>query len=317
MTPTPCFIGIDISKAHLDLHARPTGEAMRAANDTDGVASITTRVVALSATLVVIEATGGYERLLAASLAAAGVPVAVVNPRQVRQFARATGRSAKTDALDAAVLARFAEQIRPEPRPLPNAEARRLAEILGRRRQLLGMRTMEANRLAQATDRVVRKDLEAHLRWLDAHLQTAEAELAAAIEASPVWRANDDLLQSIPGVGRVVSRTLLAEFPELGTLTREKVAALAGLAPMNRDSGRWAGHRFITGGRAGVRSALYMAALSARRFNPHLKAFADRLADKGKPAKVVLVAVARKLLVLANAILRSKKPWDEKTAAAA
>jgi transposase len=317
MTPNPCFVGIDVSKDVLDLHARPTAQTVRAGNDPDGVASITTRVVALGATLVVIEATGGYEHPLAASLAAAGVPVAVVNPRQVRQFAGATGRTAKTDALDAEVLARFAEAVRPDPRPLPGPETRRLAEILGRRRQLPGMRTMESNRLAQTADRGVRKDIQAHLRWLDDHLDRIDRELAGAIEASPVWRANDDLLRSIPGVGRVVSRTLLAEFPELGALSREQVAALAGLAPMNRDSGRWAGHRFITGGRAGVRSALYMAALSARRFNPRLKAFADRLAGKGKPAKVVLVAVARKLLVLANAVLRTRKPWDEKVAAAA
>lgn len=317
MTTTLCFVGIDISKDHLDLHVRPTGQVVRAANDPDGVASITTRVVALAPALVVIEATGGYEHPLAASLAAAAVPVAVVNPRQVRQFAGATGHRAKTDAIDAAVLAHFAQAVRPDPRPLPDPETRRLAEILGRRRQLLGMRTMESNRLAQTTERTVRKDIEAHLRWFDEHLEKLDRELAAAIKASPVWRENDDLLRTIPGVGRVVSRTLLAEFRELGTLTREQVAALAGLAPMNRDSGRWAGMRFITGGRASVRSALYMAALSARRFNPALKAFADRLAAKGKPAKVILVAVARKLLVLANAVLRTRKPWDEKVAATA
>jgi len=240
-----------------------------------------------------------------------------VNPRQVRDFARATGRRAKTDAIDAAVLAHFADAVRPVPRPLPDPDARRLAEILGRRRQLLGMRTMESNRVPQTTDRAVRRDLEAHLRWLDEHLDRLDRELAAAVEESPVWRANDDLLRTIPGVGEVLSRTLMAEFPELGTLTREQVAALAGLAPMNRDSGRWSGPRFVTGGRSKVRAVLYMAALSARRFNPQLKAFADRLAGKGKPAKVVLVAVARKLLVLANAVLRTRKPWDAKVAAAA
>ena len=314
---TPCFIGIDVSKDFLDLHVRPTGDTAREPNDPDGVASITTRAVAAGAALVVIEATGGYEAPVAASLAAAGVPVAVVNPRQVRQFAGATGRPAKTDALDAAVLAHFAEAVRPDPRPLPGPEARRLAEILGRRRQLLGMRAMESNRLAQTADRSVRKDIEAHLRWLDDHLGRIDRELAAAVEGCPVWRASDDLLRSIPGVGRVVSRTLLAEFPELGTLTREQVGALAGVAPMNRDSGRWTGRRFITGGRAGVRSAAYMAALSARRFNPALRAFADRLAEKGKPAKVVLIAVARKLLVLANAVLRTRTPWDANVAAAA
>jgi transposase len=246
---------------------------------------------------------------VAAALAAAGVPVAVVNPRQVRDFAGATGRLAKTDALDAAVLAHFAEAVRPDPRPLPDADTRRLAELLDRRRQLSGMRTMESNRLAQATDRAVRRDIEDHLRWLDGRMDRADRDLAAAVEASPVWRANDDLLRSIKGIGPVVSRTLLAEFPELGTLTRQQVAALAGVAPVNRDSGRRAGRRFIAGGRAGVRTAVFQAALSARRHNPPLKAFADRLAAKGKAAKVVLIAVARKLLVIANAVLRDRRPW--------
>jgi len=305
----PTFVGIDVSKDFLDLHARPTGEAVRAANDPDGVASIATRAVALGAALVAIEATGGYEHPVAAALAAAGVPVAVVNPRQVRDFAGATGRLAKTDALDAAVLAHFAEAVRPDPRPLPDADTRRLAELLDRRRQLSGMRTMESNRLAQATDRAVRRDIEDHLRWLDGRMDRADRDLAAAVEASPVWRANDDLLRSIKGIGPVVSRTLLAEFPELGTLTRQQVAALAGVAPVNRDSGRRAGRRFIAGGRAGVRTAVFQAALSARRHNPPLKAFADRLAAKGKAAKVVLIAVARKLLVIANAVLRDRRPW--------
>jgi transposase len=305
----PTFVGIDVSKDFLDLHARPTGEAVRAANDPDGVASIAARAVALGAALVAIEATGGYEHPVAAALAAAGVPVAVVNPRQVRDFAGATGRLAKTDALDAAVLAHFAEAVRPDPRPLPDADTRRLAELLDRRRQLSGMRTMESNRLAQATDRAVRRDIEDHLRWLDGRMDRADRDLAAAVEASPVWRANDDLLRSIKGIGPVVSRTLLAEFPELGTLTRQQVAALAGVAPVNRDSGRRAGRRFIAGGRAGVRTAVFQAALSARRHNPPLKAFADRLAAKGKAAKVVLIAVARKLLVIANAVLRDRRPW--------
>jgi transposase len=311
------FVGIDVSKDVLDLHARPTGETDRVANDPDGVASITTRADVRAAALVVIEATGGYEHPVAAALAAAGVPVAVVNPRQVRDFAKATGRLAKTDALDAAVLAHFAEAVRPAPRPLPDADARRLAELLDRRRQLLGMRAMESNRLAQATDRNVRRDIADHVRWLDGRIDRADRDLAAAVEASPVWRANDDLLRSIKGIGPVVSRTLLAEFPELGTLTRQQVAALAGVAPMNRDSGRRTGRRFIAGGRAGVRTAVFQAALSARRHNPALKAFADRLAAKGKAAKVVLIAVARKLLVIANAVLRDRKPWAEIAPAAA
>ncbi len=249
-----------------------------------------------------IEATSGYKH----PVAAANIPGAVVNPRQIRDFAKATGRRAETDALDAAVLAHFAEAVRPYPRPLPDEDTRRLAELLDRRRQLLGMRTMESNRLTQATAATVRRDIEAHLRWLDDRLGRADRELAAAVEASPVWRVNDDLLRTIKGVGPVVSRTLLAEFLELGTRTRQQVAALAGVAPMNRDSGRRSGKRFVAGGRAGVRTALFQAALSARRYNPALRAFADRLAAKGKAAKVVMIAVARKLLVIANAVLRDR-----------
>jgi transposase len=316
MNPQPCFAGIDVSKDHLDLHARPSGVAHRFPNDPDGVAALVSRVSGLAPALVVLEATGGMEYPAAAALAAAGVPVAVVNPTQARRFAQATGRLAKTDALDAAALAHFAEAVRPEPRPLPDADTRSLRELLDRRRQLIGMRTAEGNRLPSVTAERVRKNIRAHLRWLDRELGALDADLAAAVRASPVWRANDDLLQSIPGVGPVVSRALLAELPELGTLSREEVAALAGVAPMNRDSGRWGGRRSVAGGRSGVRAALYMAALSARRFNPTLKGFADRLAEKGKAAKVILVAVARKLLVIANAVLRDQKPWKTATTAA-
>jgi transposase len=316
MNPQPCFIGIDVSKDHLDLHARPDGTATRFANDPDGVAALASRVSGLAPTLVVLEATGGLEYPAAAALAAAGVAVAVVNPTQARRFAQATGRLARTDAIDAAVLAHFAEAVRPEPRPLADADARALRELLDRRRQLLGMRTSETNRLGTVTAERVRKSLTAHVRWLDKQLGAVETDLAAAVEASPAWRANDDLLQSIPGIGPAASRTLLAGVPELGTLTREQVAALVGVAPVNRDSGRWSGRRSVSGGRSGVRAVLYMAALSARRFNPVLKDFADRLAKAGKAAKVVLVAVARKLLVIANAVLRDQKPWRNATAAA-
>lgn len=317
MTPAPCFVGIDVSKDHLDAHARPAGTAERFPNDPGGVAALAAWARARAPALVVLEATGGLEHPAAAALAAAGVPVAVVNPRQARDFARATGRLAKTDAIDAEVLARFAEQVRPPARPLPDADTRALAELLDRRRQLVGMRTAERNRLGVATAARVRRDIEAHLGWLDRRLADLDADLAAAVEASPVWRANDDLLRSIPGVGPQLSRTLLAGLPELGTLSREQVAALAGVAPVNRDSGRWTGRRSVAGGRAGVRGVLYMAALSARRFNPPLRAFADRLAAEGKAAKVVLIAVARKLLVIANAVLRDRKPWVQITPAAA
>ena len=316
MNPPPGFVGIDVSKDHLDVHVRPAGTAERFANDPEGVAALTARVGAAAPALVVLEATGGLEYPAAAALSAAGVPVAVVNPRQARDFARATGRLAKTDAIDAAALAHFAEAVRPEPRPLPDADARVLRELLDRRRQLLGMRTAETNRLGAVTTERVRRAIAAHVRWLDKQLRGVDADLTRAIEASPVWRVNDDLLQSIPGIGPVVSWALLAGLPELGTLSREEVAALAGVAPLNRDSGRWAGRRCVAGGRSGVRAALYMAALSARRFNPALKGFADRLAAKGKAAKVVLVAVARKLLVFANAVLRDQKPWRESAATA-
>lgn len=314
MDPQPCFIGIDVSKNTLDGHARPSGEVLHANNDTDGIAALVARAIELAPTLVVLEATGGLEHPLAAALAAARVPVAVVNPRQARDFAKATGRLAKTDAIDAAVLAHFAEAIRPAVRPLPDAQTHELAELLGRRRQLLGMRTAETNRLGAVTATRVRRSIEAHLSWLAKQLEGLDTDLSDAIRGSPVWRVNDDLLQSIPGVGRVVSRALMAELPELGRLSREQIAALAGLAPMNRDSGTWSGKRAVCGGRSHVRSALYMAALSAKRWNPALREFATRLKEKGKAAKVILVAVARKLLVIANAILRSQQPWENRAA---
>jgi transposase len=317
MDPPPCFIGIDVSKDTLDLHARPSGSAQRFPNNPDGIRALVSGALVPVPTLVVLEATGGLEYPVAAALAAAGIPVAIVNPRQARRFAEAIGRAAKTDAIDAEVLARFAEQIRPPCRPLPDPDTRALAELIERRRQLLGMQTAERNRLGSAVQARVRKNIEAHLRWLGKQLEGLDDDLCGAIRASPLWRANDDLLRSIPGFGPVVSRTLLAELPEVGTLGRGQVAALAGVAPMNRDSGRWSGRRGTVGGRARVRAVLYMAALSARRFNPVLRAFADRLDEAGKAAKVVLVAVARKLLVIANAVLRDQQPWREPTPVAA
>ena len=314
MNPQPCFIGIDVSKATLDLHARPAGEVLQVANDTDGIAALVARVLRWAPELVVLEATGGLEHPAAAALAEARVSVAVVNPRQARDFAKATGKLAKTDAIDAAVLAHFAEAIRPQARPLPDAKTHELAELLGRRRQLLGMRTAENNRLGTVAAPRVRRSIEAHLGWLAEQLEGLDEDLGEAIRASPVWRVNDDLLQSIPGVGRVVSRALMAELPELGTLSREQIAALAGVAPVNRDSGTRSGNRSVCGGRSHVRSALYMAALSAKRWNPALREFAARLEEKGKAAKVILVAVARKLLVIANAILRAQQPWEDRAA---
>lgn len=313
MTSSPTFVGIDVSKDTLDVAVRPDGTHHSVPNTDDGFDRLVALLRPLGPVLVVLEATGGYQRRAVAALALAGMPVAVVNPARARQFAQALGRLAKTDAVDAQVLAEFAERVRPEARPLPDASAQPMRELLGRRGQLVGMRTMEKNRLGTATGRTVRRSLEAHLAWLDEQIDAAETELDAAIESCAVWRAKDELLQSIQGIGPGVARTLLFELPELGTLSRERIAALAGVAPLNRDSGRWGGKRFIAGGRAAVRNVVYMASHAARKWNPALKAFADRLAAAGKPPKVVLIAVARKLLVIANAILRDKKPWRDLT----
>jgi transposase len=307
-TPS-AFVGIDVSKDHLDIACRP-GAAWRVANDDDGVAALAERLAGIAPAAVVLEATGGYEAPAVAALAAAGLPVVVINPRQSRRFAEAVGELAKNDRIDAALLARFAEAVRPEPRPLPGVEARALEAMLGRRRQLLGMLTMERNRLGPCRDAAVRADLDANIAWLAARVAAADAALAGAIRDTPAWREKDDLLRSVPGIGPVVSRTLLAAMPELGTLSGKEAAALAGLAPRDDDSGNRRGPRRIKGGRPEVRAVLYMGALAARRYNPALQAFAARLAAAGKKAKVILTAVARKLLVMANAILRDRCPWD-------
>jgi transposase len=305
----PRFAGIDVSKDHLDLHVRPDGAAARFGNDEAGVAAAVARLAAGGPERVVVEATGGYEAPVVAALAAAGLPVVVVNPRQARDFARAVGRLAKTDRIDAAVLAEFAEAVRPAVRPLPDADAQALAALVARRRQLLEMRTAEQNRLGLAAPAVAR-GIRDHVAWLDRQLDRVGRELAAAVEASPVWRAKEDLLRGVPGVGPVVARTLLAELPELGALSGRRIAALAGVAPVARDSGRWSGARRIAGGRAGVRSGLYMACLSAVRYNPPLRAAYARLRAAGKPAKVALVAAMRKLVVILNAMVRDNRPWD-------
>jgi transposase len=314
MSSTQRFVGIDVSKDTLDVAVRPDGTHRTVPNTDDGFDQLVTLLRPLGPVLVVLEASGGYQRRAVAALTLAGVPVAVVNPARTREFAKALGRLAKTDKVDAAVLAEFAERLRPAARPLPDAQAQQMQELLGRRGQLVGMRTMERNRLGTALGRVVRQSIKAHLEWLDEQIGAAEEELDAAIEASDVWRAKDELLQSIPGIGPRVARTLLFELPELGRLSREQIAALAGVAPVNRESGRWTGKRFIAGGRTVVRCAVYMATHAARKWNPALRAFADRLEAAGKSAKVVLIAVARKLLVIANAILREQKPWRDTTA---
>ena len=308
------FVGIDVSKAKLDV-AIGDEPSFTVPNTPEGHAALVERLAAAKPHRVVMEATGGYEAAAAAALYRAGLPVVIVNPRQARNFAKAMGYLAKTDAIDAKALAHFAAAIKVEPRPIADDDARELDALLDRRRQLVGMRVMEANRKATATGRVLR-DVEAHLRWLDEHIARIDRELDERIRSSPVWREKDDLLRGIPGIGPVLSRTLLAGLPELGQVSHRCVAALVGLAPMADDSGQHHGVRRIVGGRAQVRSVLYMAALAARRCNPVLRAFAERLTAAGKRPKVVLVAVARKLLVIANAILRSGRLWEPTAAAA-
>jgi transposase len=271
---------------------------------------LATRLGALGPRLVVLEATGGFEVMVAAALAAAQLPLAVVNPRQIRDFARATGQLAKTDALDAAVIAHFAEAVHPEPRPVPDEQARALGELVARRRQVVEMIGAESHRRRQLTQRRVLRRVDRHLAVLQEELSEIERELDGSIRGTPAWRENDDLLKSVPGIGPAVARTLLAELPELGTLGRKQIAALVGVAPLNRDSGTMRGRRTTWGGRATVRTALYMAALVAARHNPVIAAFYQRLRTKGKPAKVALVACMHKLLLILNAILRDRRPWQ-------
>jgi transposase len=308
-TAASTFVGIDVSKAALDVALRPEGEPWRCANDEMGITDLVGRLRPLDPELIVLEATGGLERLAVAALALAGLPVAVVNPRQVRDFAKATGRLAKTDALDAAVLAHFAAAIHPEPRPLPDAQSQALAALVERRRQVVGMLTAEKNRLQQALP-PVRPKVAAHIAWLEQALKELDGELDQMLHASPLWRERDQLLRSVPSVGPTVSLTLLAHLPELGQGTVKHIATLVGLAPLNRDSGAWRGTRAIWGGRRQVRSALYMAALVGVRHNPVLHAFYERLRERGKPKKVALTACMHKLLTILHAVLRDRTPWQ-------
>lgn len=311
MTSAQVFVGIDVSKAQLDLAFRPEG-TFSAPNDEAGCAQVLARLRATLPTLVVLEATGGLEIPITGILAAAGVPVVVVNPRQVRDFAKATGRLAKTDALDAQTLAHFAEVLRPEPRPLPDEQTQALAALLARRRQLVEMLTAEKNRLGSART-PVRKSLRTHIAWLERELRHTDRDLAHAIRESPMWREQDDRLRSVPGIGPVVTSTLLANLPELGTLTGKQIAALVGVAPLNRDSGTWRGKRTVWGGRAQVRAVLYMAALVATRFNPVIRAFYQRLCAAGKAKKVALTACMRKLLIILNAMMKHRTRWAHTT----
>ena len=277
---------------------------------TAGQAELLARLADLAPTLVVLEATGGYELSVAAALAGAGLPVAIVNPRQVRDFAKATGRLAKTDRLDAALLAQFAEAIHPEPRPVPDALAQQFSALVERRRQMVQMVTAERNRLQATRSPAVRRHIQAHLEWLTNELHELEVELRQAIEASPIWQAQRDLLCSVPGIGPTLAAVLLADLPELGTVSAKQVAALVGVAPLNHDSGAHRGHRIVWGGRAGVRAALYMAALVATRYNPLLRAFYLRLLERGKPKKVALTACMHKLLTVLNAMIKHQTPWQ-------
>lgn len=305
----PQYLGLDVAKASVVLASEPAGRTGQFATDPAGLAALVVACQAPPVTLIVLEATGGYEAPVAAALATAGLPVTIVNPRQVRAFAQALGRLAKTDRVDAEVLALFAARVRPTPRPLPDEATQELEALLARRRQLLEMLHAERQRLPRARGREVRRNLRAHIRWLEHGSIDADAELERLIQESPVWRVQDELLQSVPGVGPMLARTLLGLVPELGQLDRRQIAALVGVAPLARDSGTLRGRRTCWGGRPAVRTVLYMAALTAARYNPVLRTFYQRLRTAGKPAKVALTAVARKLLVLLNAILRDQRPW--------
>jgi len=305
----PCFVGIDVAKAQWDMALRPAGERWAVPNDARGIAPLVDRLQALHPTLRVLEATGGLERAATAALAAAGLPVVVVNPRHARDFARATGPLAKTEALEARALAHGADVIRPTPRPLPDAQTQEVRALLGRRQPLIVMRTAEQNRLAGTSGRL-QTDIAAHITWLNARLATLDDDLETTLRASPLWRENDDLLQSAPGIGPVCARTLLLELPELGTLTRQQIAALVGVAPLNCDSGTMRGRRTIWGGRAHVRTVLYMGTLVATRDNPRIKAFYERLLAAGKVKKVALTACIHKFLTILNALLKQRTPWQ-------
>lgn len=307
-------VGIDVAKGALDVAVRPSGEERHLANDAAGIAEIVGWMQALRPGVIVVEATGGYEAPLAAELGIADLPVAVVNPRQLRDFARATGRLAKTDRLDAQVLAHFGQAVRPTPRPLPDDAIQALAALVERRRQVVAMRTAEQNRLGATRVALVCTRIQAHLEWLEADLREIDDDLRQRLRASPLWREQDDLLQSVPGIGPILSLTLLAELPELGRLSHGQIAALVGVAPLNRDSGSLRGRRAIWGGRRAVRTALYMGTLRATRCNPAIQPFYERLLAAGKAKKVALVACMHKLLTILNAMLKHQTPWQAQAA---
>ena len=304
------FVGIDVSKSTLDVCIEPDEKTLHVAYDEAGIKQIVDRLKEVSPTLIVIEATGGLEIRIATELASKGLQVAVINPRQARDFAKATGRLAKTDQVDAAMLAAFAKAIRPQARPLRDEDTCALNDMVSRRRQLIDMRVQETLRLGTAASKPLQKNLSKHIAWLDKQIAEIDADLTKRLRKSDVWRIKDDLLRGIPGVGTVTTLTVLAKCPELGTLNRREIAALTGVAPLANDSGKHRGKRFIWGGRADVRAVLYMAAVSAIRCNEPIKAFAERLKKAGKPPKVVIVACMRKLLTIMNSMLKNNEPWS-------
>ncbi len=303
------YAGIDVSKARLDLGLSGEPSVFSTGNDPRGIGDLCARLSELKPARVVLEASGGLETALVAELAAAGLPVVVVNPRQVRDFARATGQLAKTDALDARMLALFAERVRPELRALPSEQERELKAMVARRRELVEMITAERNRLARVP-KLLHKEISAHIRWLEGRVKERDRDLDKMLRNSPLWRERENLLKSVPGVGPVLCATLLAELPELGRLGRREIAKLVGVAPLNRDSGTMRGKRTIWGGRAQLRAVLYMATLTAVQHNPVLQAFYQRLCQAGKPRKVALTAAMRKLLVILNAMVKHQVPWS-------
>lgn len=308
------WVGVDVAKGWLDVALRPQGEQRHCTNDAAGIAEVVAWLSGLEPHLIVVEATGGYEVPVVAELGVAGLPVAVVNPRQVRYFARASGYTAKTDRLDAAVLAHFGEALQPQPRPLPDLVTQELAALMARRRDVVTMRVAEENRLHVTRVGAVRDRIAAHIAWLRQEQKAVEETLAERVQASPLWRAQEDLLRSVPGVGPTTALTLIVELPELGRLSHRQIAALVGVAPLNRDSGKQRGRRSVWGGRAAIRAVLYLAALRATTCNSVLQAFYERLAAAGKPRKVALVACMHKLLTILNAMMKSHVAWQAQAA---
>jgi len=308
------FVGIDVSGEFLDVCVLSTEEYRRFLNAPEGIDELTAFLTENRPKLVVLEATGGLETAVAAQMGSMGFPVAVVNPRHVRDFAKAVGQLAKTDRIDALILAKFAKAVRPSVQALKDEQSQALADLVGRRRQLVGMVASEKNRLLRARPSVV-KDIRSHIAWLEKRIRQIDGDLQTAIKSTPIWRERDKLLQSVPGVGDGCARTLIAALPELGRVDNREIAALAGVAPLNCDSGKMRGRRSVWGGRAAVRAMLYMAAISAIRHNPLIRDFAERLRARGKKPKVVIVACMRKLLVILNAMIRTGTPWLATTAA--